>query len=674
MASPRLARVVGDSRLLKALESRGVQSIFDIVTEDDEVIKALLADVLVAEDSAISAEEALSAVTRIVSLRDGLRVGTALAVGPKLGSAAAPIGAASSSSGVEFQDPQDIRAKRSRVEQYPEQERHGVLVNLLLAECLKFRSMSTHLQQVRTGEELEGLLTSLRVEWEEVPLDLLKHYYNALQRYKDKATEQHFDYIQPTVIQVAAHIASTRLDPAHELAAMAWIEKAFGVTLHAGTALVKRQVKAAFRPPPRQAWPPGIATMLALEYHSASSNVYVADIAAIGSFLGSGSTRLAHAQRSKFVRADPWFVEFLASRGKSKVGGIRRPFTWTAPRHGLGGTDLFRPLERVIQLLMASHPEVEVEPSYMVPDFAPERADLKDVSGFYPRPMSNARLFAYLKKIILSVVPTHSEETVKMLEEDVEKLTGRSFRHFLPTLPQREMYTTQEQLALGLYVDEHSKLARQLAMPRRYSSEKMFTRALGKTTLMRSLRSALLKYQEQFQELAYTESREVLSILARRVPTLDQLVAYWPARTLADEEAALWIRIKNDERVELEAHVQEVQIEDGMLQWTIKDNDVEDEVRGDGSSGESSHSDSSSSGESTDVEDMRFLHTTRGDGKLHILSRALDEGETACGRHLCRPVYIDGIARATESPRQWSPRCWAKLSERARATARRHET
>ena len=76
----------------------------------------------------------------------------------------------------------------------------------------------------------------LRAKWEEVPLGSLRHYRDALQRYKKKAEERGFDYTKPTVIQVEAYLASTRqrctVAPSKEAAALAWIENAFGVCLH----------------------------------------------------------------------------------------------------------------------------------------------------------------------------------------------------------------------------------------------------------------------------------------------------------------------------------------------------------------------------------------------------------------------------------------------------------
>ena len=709
--------------MIAALTSLGFSSILDIDAEEDEVSRQLLAEVIMGEDEVLTLDEVQRAIASILAYRDSFyRHGLdecefSTQHRTSLGGAGTPAKPSSSSTIVlpiavpsqsavrgtiirdlpllsakprRYQrtprtDPDDIRPKRGRVEHSSAvaipigasevTEKHYRMCESLWKVLAYLGSQSTHIASCEGKHDIGDLKTMVLAEWHDLPHGSVKHYVDTLARFKSFASLRDFNWNSPSIVQTASYIASTRERgpsvPEQELAAMKWLDKSLGLQWHSTSVLAKKQVKMVLRDPPRQAVPPDVAVMCVLEYHAASTNIYVSLIAAAGCLLAYGSVRMAHAQRSRVTKATSWYVEFLASRGKAKRAGIRRPFTWTSARHAIGGTDLYRPVERAIKVLWDKG-ELEADPFYLVPDFAPRGVGLEFVNAFYARPMSTARLMFYIRKVIMLATRGASQDVVKALMDIIDTLTGHSFRHLLITLAQRAMYSSQEQLTLGLWSrnessNENSKLARQMAMPMLYASEAQFAQALGRTTLTRSLRRAVVRFM--YDKLGFTSKKiKVLTILQCRVPSLDALAPYWPPRDIADEETCAWIRAKNNETEYLAPDVQLTHLADGPLPVEQVES-IEDEKARSETSSETSESDSSLSTVSADPDELCCLHTERRDGKLHLMTPDIDtmvSGCTVCGRKLARPIEVQGIDEALRTTRQWSPRCWHRLSEEAR--------
>ena len=173
-----------------------------------------------------------------------------------------------------------------------------------------------------------------------------------------------------------------------------------------------------------------------------------------------GCMRFAHLQRSTFVSAGHDHIEFLAARGKSRVDGLRKPFTWRVPFQPLTGLDLGRLFARVIRLVNNS-----AESPFLLPNVLPRTSKVGELKGLRDSPMSAAK-FVNLSRDLFAQPP------FSLCADEITSVTTYSARRLLPTLADMSMLPTEQALAVGAWTDSAlGQQAARRAMPKRYADQ-----------------------------------------------------------------------------------------------------------------------------------------------------------------------------------------------------------
>ena len=562
--------------------------------------------------------------------------------------------------------------------------KHQTSIDRLLRNLEDAGDASTLLRNATPADRQE-VISMLRAEWQLLPEGSLRHYADAATRWALDAFDRGIEPWAPKLVQMASYISAQRARghsvPAGELSALSWLERNLRIDLQTTASLVKRQIRVHKRPAPVQLIP-SVRVVLTLEHHASSSNIYVAMVSNAALIATFGSLRLGHVERSSLAQATPWYLEWLASRGKLRSGGVRKPFTWTSSRFGVTNLDTYVQLDRVYRLL-DRRPKcpgrVPLSQQRLCYDIVPRGCALEDAEAVTDAPISSSRLLALIKAIV------HEDEWLgasvdrKEIQKQLGDLTGHGLRHFCPTLASLAMYSTQERLAIGLWVGDRasgeiSLVARQLAMPFLYDTERAHLEALGRTTLIRALRLALTRLLDS-RDQWLGASPGLLCVLqdnARPCPSLNDLTPYWPNRAVADHSTSQFIKAK----LAQDSLTTGTLLEKGFLTNGIglpleKTHVEADEASA--SSDTSALSSTSSSASSLDEVGLRVVHSKNAGGKLHVLSDKADPfagGRCACGRTLRVPAHTT-IEAALRTTRSWSPRCWAKLTHRGQLFAGR---
>ena len=236
------------------------------------------------------------------------------------------------------------------------------------------------------------------------------------------------------------------------------------------------------------------------------------------------------------------------------------------------------------------------------------------------------------------------------------------------------MLPASEAIRVGLWTgakdgDVDTSLARRMAMPLLYSTERNTDSAVSKTQLVRALRRAIIVYLNH--RGIHASRLEAVWILKKfavdpaNIPDLDALVPFWPQRTSVVSETQDFIRAKLTAG---EAASKDLaRIQDGDLLQTEMPATEEEEPLSGRSSDSSSASKSSGGSDVQGVDDIQFVHVDRAGCRLHLVdayaSDTLDHGATRCGRRLARCARGFGVREAMATRREWSPRCRALLDD-----------
>ena len=428
--------------------------------------------------------------------------------------------------------------------------------------------------------------------------------------------------------------------------------------------MVRRQARVTPGHQVAQGKAPQHEAVIVMESFLTSPSVYVRALASTALALWLFALRYCHAQRSRIVTVTPWYLVGQATRGKKRTGGVRTPFTWAGPRFCLCGSDVLPAFKKVEEIMFA---EFGGAPQFLLPDFYPKNAAREEVIGFRNAPMSGGRFNYFVRQLLAS--PPH---------ELCERITGtisyHDWRHGLPTLAGRSMLPASEAIRVGLWTgakdgDTDTSLARRMAMPLLYSTERNTDSAVSKTQLVRALRRAIIVYLNH--RGIHASRLEAVWILKKfaldrtLIPDLDALVPFWPQRTNIVSETQDYIRAK---LTALEASSGNLEcIDDGDLLQADRPA-TEDEEPLTGRSSDSSTASRSSGGSSVQgVEDIQYVHVDRLGSRLHLADTSttdsLDHGATRCGRRLARCVRGFGVREAMATHREWSPRCRGLLDD-----------
>ena len=184
-------------------------------------------------------------------------------------------------------------------------------------------------------------------------------------------------------------------------------------------------------------------------------------------------------------------IKGIASRGKRRTQGKRRPFEWSVPRFSLKGLDLGARLQAYIDGASSGQPRV----AFLLFGFLPARVGIRQVSSFAPQAMPMRRFLSFTRALLSSCVmpPQSQQESVSLY------VTTYSARRVPPSVADAAGCSVSERLAVGAWADPAPDgtlqvQARRLAMPVRYSEQRLVIAASIKSRLLKGVCSALSSF------------------------------------------------------------------------------------------------------------------------------------------------------------------------------------
>ena len=480
-------------------------------------------------------------------------------------------------------------------------------VGLLVEALLQSKEHSALLQglDARIVDETVQLLAE---SWETISLGTLRNARSTLNRFTIFSMERESDWRSPAQATLAVFV---KLGRAHgptasksRLAGLSWIARNFEMQWRIDAELVKSQSKVAADHEEHQAVLLSPKVWHCMELASCSSNDVVHVVSMVWLLLILGCVRFAHAQRSCVSKSCKEFVEFLASKGKSKDRGHRRPFRWQAALTAITGVDLASSLVRFLEVTRNGPTR-----PFLMPDTHPRTRKIASIVGFVNRPMTASKFIAITRSML----------TAKPFGIDMsssKSVTTYSARRVLPSIADMTRVSTEDALAVGGWSDPAlAATSSRRSMPQLYAAMRTITSMKVKRKLVHCTALRLKGFS-----------------LIKDDPTWESLARDWP--TLAEAAAG----------------------------------DTKAETDSDDVSATSEGSSSSADAESVDLDDstVAWLTSVGKRGRVHLCGAECDGFTTACGRRLQRPNMGFSIRDSLSVGVPWSPRCFGKLPKAAR--------
>ena len=174
--------------------------------------------------------------------------------------------------------------------------------------------------------------------------------------------------------------------PKTRLFELRWLERNIGLRACTELERVRAAVEPEIAKDPQQARPLNIADWEQMEKLLDSANPYVRGLLLFWILVILGVMRPRHLQRSAFNLDDA--IIGRAFRGKKRVSGKAAALWWSAPDIGVTGIVIRRCLARH---LCEARCGTDVRP-FLLPDFAPSRADYSQAVAFTDVPMPLAKV------------------------------------------------------------------------------------------------------------------------------------------------------------------------------------------------------------------------------------------------------------------------------------------
>jgi hypothetical protein len=256
-----------------------------------------------------------------------------------------------------------------------------------------------------------------------------------------------------------------------------------GVNLELDDKLIKAQTLCANSQVEDRAVPFSVKIWLLLEKEATSSNGFVKAIALAWILLILGVTRFAHLQRSKLIGETDLYMEFEATSGKEKREGARKPMRWCVPRITLNKGDV----RDLVKKFLVVRGKAYNQSNFWLPDFGPNHCSIANACSMTKSRMSIHRFQRLTWELFRAKgVP----------EEQIQIYSTYSARRILPTVGDAIMMSPTERLNIGAWTDPTRKLdkaQKKLAMPDRYSDERMRSKARSKFKATLAVKMALKK-------------------------------------------------------------------------------------------------------------------------------------------------------------------------------------
>ena len=292
---------------------------------------------------------------------------------------------------------------------------------------------------------------------------------------------------QATKTEVALWLRSLkkggRTAPRGALASLKRACTLLNVNLELDDKLIKAQTLCANNQMEDRAVPFRLKVWLLLEREAASSNGFVKALSLAWILMIIGVTRFAHLQRSKLIGETDLYLEFEATSGKEKREGARKPMRWCVPRIGLEKGNV----RDLVRKFLHGRGKAYNEANFWLPEFGPKQCSLANACTMTKARMSIHRFQRLTWELFRAKgIP----------EEQVQAYSTYSARRILPTVGDALTMSPTERLNIGAWVDPTGKLdkaKRRLAMPDRYSDERLRSQAKAKLKAVLAVKMALKK-------------------------------------------------------------------------------------------------------------------------------------------------------------------------------------
>ena len=184
--------------------------------------------------------------------------------------------------------------------------------------------------------------------------------------------------------------------------------------------------------------------LLKLVTYSRSGDSVTHQFAQLVVLVTVGCIRFRHQARSRIIEMDETLVTFRCALGKSKTGGVRRPFIWIVPRCLEPGIDT---LGGLATLLGLGKP-LDDRPTFVVPDIRMKRSDRAGIfderAEWLSKPMPYAKFVELTKGLLLSL---------GMDRGDVLSVKYNALRRALPSIGEAADFSGPEMQSLSNWAE-----------------------------------------------------------------------------------------------------------------------------------------------------------------------------------------------------------------------------
>ena len=470
----------------------------------------------------------------------------------------------------------------------------------------------------------------------------LQQHVAALQAWTDYCDKVSEDWRTPNSISVRAFLATFRGDgaytPKRYFDSMRWLQTNIGINATTELYRVRRSVDAPGSHVPVQATPlkPSVISMISNAI--LSDNIFIAALACFWDLLVSAVVRPRHLQRSSLDLSGRHIIGH-STAGKIRTLGLQRPFKWACPARDMANADLLLALRRVTEATGCSN----IENSFIMPDFHPQRSDWASARSFTNTPMELPKILRlmglYLRSQGLPI-------------EELDQITGLySGRRVQPTVADYCQKPVEFRLDIGDWSDKSSR--DRVAMPNLYSAARLHTQVSRKREMLSTANLAFATYLTEDGSQPH--------------PSWDDLFFHFPNQNTIDEAM---------KAASLESTKVPIPVKDKSYHGFDSDNEFWDDLMAETSLASNAEDAHTSASEDSDedqdaaAEDEIFPAETAKlnwqlssgkHGRLHLLDGLC----LHCSRVLRRPEEGRGLSQALATGRLWSPRCWAALSPAA---------
>ena len=365
------------------------------------------------------------------------------------------------------------------------------------------------------GELRDMHVSMIKESWCELPASTLTAALSVASRWKSWAMHRKLPWRSPLQAHVALWLRTLRpRGPTASQGAfrgLRWLETHVGLVFHTSSPQVKGQGVADTAHRERQATPMPVRVWAFLEHAATSDNAFVSAIALTWLIMIVGCLRFAHVQRSRIEEVTDIMIRGVASRGKGRSQGKRRPFPWSAPAVGMSGVRIGAGLQSYLRRAAAGQPT----PQFILFDFLPARTPLSSVTSFSPSAMTYPR-FLQFSKTLFEAGP------LRLSGPEIVGITTYSARRVLPSIADAARLSVTERLAVGAWSDiapDGSSMrvqAQRMAMPARYSEQKLVVAATVKSDLVSRAKAAIDTYSKSHPDVPNPMWDDVLACLPMR--------------------------------------------------------------------------------------------------------------------------------------------------------------